>query len=314
MKNISWATWLRWLGTLLAVALLIWLVTKEGWGDILVAFQQVALWRLGLVILLTLISRLAVAGRWHALLRGAGIQTTYLQTARITFAGLFASNFLPTTIGGDVVRLGGAIRMGYDRAIVLASLIVDRLVGMAGMALAAPLALLGIPVPGFSQTGMLNPLPGLLLAGAWYHHPWIQKFRIGLRSLSEALARWIRRPTSLFLALAFTFIHMLCTFSSVALFLAGMDQDVSFWLIGGLWSLGYFITLLPISVNGMGTQELAITFLYTRYAGISTESALALALLMRVTPMLASLPGVFFVPEIIAGNRKRAYKNNVNTG
>jgi len=313
LKNISWATWLRWLGTLLAVTLLIWLVTKEGWGDILVVFQRVALWRLGLVVLLTLISRLAVAGRWHALLRGAGIQNTYLQTARITFAGLFASNFLPTTIGGDIVRLGGAIRMGYDRAIVLASLIVDRLVGMTGMALAAPLTLFGTPAPALNQ-GLVSTLPGLLLASAWHNHPWIQKLRTALRSLSEALARWFRHPISLLLALFFTFIHMLCTFSSVALFLGGMDQVVSFWLIGGLWSLGYFITLLPISVNGMGTQELAITFLYTRYAGVSTESALALALLMRVMPMLASLPGVFFVPDIIAGNRKKAYKNNVNTG
>ena len=126
-------------------------MTKEGWGDILIAFQQAALWRLGLIILLTLISRLAVAGRWHTLLRGADIQTTYLQTVRITFAGLFASNFLPTTIGGDVVRLGGAIRMGYDRALVLASLVVDRLVGMAGMAMAAPLALLGVPATVFTR-------------------------------------------------------------------------------------------------------------------------------------------------------------------
>jgi uncharacterized membrane protein YbhN (UPF0104 family) len=305
LKNIPWATYLRWLGTLLAVALLIWLVTKEGWGDILMAFQQAALWRLGLIMLLTLISRLAVAGRWHALLRGAGIQTTYLQTARITFAGLFASNFLPTTIGGDVVRLGGAIRMGYDRAIVLASLVVDRLVGMTGMALAAPFALLGTPASAFFQ-GMVRVLPGLLLAGAWHNHPLIQKLRAALRRLFDVLAQWFRHPVSLFLALIFTFIHMLCTFSSVALFLAGMDQVVSFGLIGGLWSIAYFITLLPISVNGMGTQELAITFLYTRYAGISTDSALALALLMRVMPMLASLPGVLFVPEIIAGNRKKA--------
>jgi uncharacterized membrane protein YbhN (UPF0104 family) len=305
LKNTPWSTYLRWLGTLLAVALLIWLVTKEGWGDILFAFQQAALWRLGLIMLLTLISRLAVAGRWHALLRSAGIQTTYLQTARITFAGLFASNFLPTTIGGDVVRLGGAIRMGYDRAIVLASLVVDRLVGMTGMALAAPFALQGTPAAVFDQ-GMVSVLPGLLLAGAWQNHPWIQKLRTALRRLFDVLAQWFRRPMSLFLALIFTFIHMLCTFSSVALFLAGMDQAVSFWLIGGLWSVGYFITLLPISVNGMGTQELAITFLYTRYAGISTDSALALALLMRVMPMLASLPGVLFVPEIIAGSRKKA--------
>jgi len=302
LKNFPWTAFLRWFGTLLAVALLVWLVAREGWADILKAFQKAALWRLGLVMLLTLISRLAVAGRWHALLRGAGIKTSYAQTARITFAGLFASNFLPTTIGGDVVRLGGGIRTGFDRAIVLASLVVDRLIGMTGMALAAPLALLSAPGSAVTQGSVL---PGLLLTGAWREAPWVRKGRNALRSLWEALTRWIRRPISLLQALIFTLIHMLCTFGSVTLFLSGMNQTVSFWLIGGLWSIAYFITLLPISVNGMGTQELAITFLYTRFAGISTDSALALALLMRVMPMLASLPGALFVPEMIAGNQKK---------
>jgi hypothetical protein len=111
---------------------------------------------------------------------------------------------------------------------------------------------------------------------------------------------------SLLLALGFTLMHMLCTFGSVTLFLGGMNQTASFWLLGGLWSIGYFITLLPISINGMGTQELAITFLYTRFAGITVDSALALALLMRALPMLVSLPGALFVPEMIAGNQKKA--------
>lgn len=303
MRNIQWAIILRWLGMLLAVGLLIWLLTTEGWGDIFTTFRQVALWRVGLVVLLTLISRLAVAGRWHALLRGAHIKTSYIQTLRITFAGLFASNFLPTTIGGDIVRLGGGIRLGYDRAIVLASLVVDRLVGMTGMALAVPLALLGIPASALIK-GKIDALTGLLLVGTWREQPWTRRLGAALRHLGEALNRWIRHPMSLLLALLFTLIHMLCTFGSVALFLGGMNQAASFWLIGGLWSIGYFITLLPISINGMGTQELAITFLYTRYAGISMASALALALLMRALPMLASLPGVLFVPEMIAGNRK----------
>ena len=305
MKNIQWATILRWFVMLLAIGLLIWLLTAEGWGDIYAAFRQVAIWRLGLVVLLTLISRLAVAGRWHALLRGADIKTSYAQTVRITFAGLFASNFLPTTIGGDLVRLGGGIRLGYDRAIVLASLVVDRLVGMTGMALAVPLALLGIPASALTQ-GKMGALPGLLLVGTWREHPWVHRLGAALRHLWEALTRWIRRPMSLLLALVFTLIHMLCTFGSVALILGGMNQTASFWLIGGLWSIGYFITLLPISVNGIGTQELAITFLYTRFVGISSDSSLALALFMRALPMLASLPGALFVPEMIAGNRKKA--------
>ncbi len=73
--------------------------------------------------------------RWHVLMSSAGTGITIRQSMRLTFAMLFASNFLPTTIGGDVVRLAGAIRLGFDQAISVASLVVDRLIGMAGMAM-----------------------------------------------------------------------------------------------------------------------------------------------------------------------------------
>jgi len=82
-----------------------------------------------------------------------------------------------------------------------------------------------------------------------------------------------------------------------------MGEEVSLWLIAGLWSATYFITLLPISINGMGVQELSMAFFFSSIAGISPSSALTLALLMRVIQMLASLPGVLSLPDIIAGEK-----------
>jgi hypothetical protein len=61
----------------------------------------------GLALVLMIISRLAVTGRWHVLLHSGGIRITPSQSFQITMAGLFANNFLPTTVGGDVIRLAG---------------------------------------------------------------------------------------------------------------------------------------------------------------------------------------------------------------
>ncbi|MFZ6026755.1 MAG: lysylphosphatidylglycerol synthase transmembrane domain-containing protein [Chloroflexota bacterium] len=287
---------LRWLGTLLTLGLLIWLLGSQGWENIFAAFRQIAWWRLALALAATVLSRLAVATRWFALLRGARVKAPFGLVTRITFAGLFASNFLPTTIGGDVIRLGGAVRFGFSRAISLASLMVDRLVGMAGMAMALPglLALVGK----FPGSFFFWPLASVSSTAM----PRWDALRSGVRRISDVLARWIKNPGSLLAALACTWVHMVCTFVAVDLILAGMGQSVSFWLIAGLWSLVYFVTLLPISVNGMGTQELAISLLFTRLGGVSAEGALVMALLMRVFPMLASLPGAVFVPGMIAGN------------
>ena len=128
-------------GTLLAIVLLFLLVRaeREEGSDILAAMRAIKLTDLLWVALLFAISRVAVAWRWHILLISGGVDIRFKDSLALNFMGLFATNFLPTTIGGDVVRLVGVMQMGFDRAVALASLAADRLIGMAGMAMTVPL-------------------------------------------------------------------------------------------------------------------------------------------------------------------------------
>lgn len=295
-KRGSYSTWLRWFGTILAVGLLIYLLSQQGWSEITSAAKQIAWWRFVVAIILVVISRFAVAGRWHILMRSARTGITTRQSIRLTFAMLFSSNFLPTTIGGDVVRLAGAIRLGFDQAISLASLVVDRLVGMTGMAMALPF---GIPA---YILHLRSPSAASMAVIPWLD-PLLQKTKKFFQDLLQALQVWQKQPKSLVEALGFTWIHMLCTFGIVKLLLGGMGEQISFWLVMGLWSATYFVTLLPISINGMGVQELAMTLFYVTLGGISQSSGLTLALLMRLLQMVASLPGALFIPDILAGRK-----------
>jgi uncharacterized membrane protein YbhN (UPF0104 family) len=307
----------RLFGTLLALALLVYLLSQQGWGEILAAFRQIPAWRLFLALGLMFISRLAVSGRWYVLLRSAGVPVTAGQALRVTFAGLFASNFLPTTVGGDVIRLAGALQLKFDAAIAAASLIVDRLVGMAGMAMALPFGLpafLAWRQAAASQQGLRAfardaPLAAAGPAAAPLGKLWTAAWGKGLHLLQrvlQALSLWVRQPQALLFSLAFTWIHMLCLFSVITLSLTGMGEQVSFWLVGGLYSLVYFVTLLPFSINGYGIQEVSMTIIFSSVGGASVESGLTAALLFRTIMMLASLPGVIFVPGLLPGARKQA--------
>ena len=109
-------------GTIMAVGLLVYLLKEDGWYEIIKAFKEIKSADLIWVAILFLISRVATGGRWHVLLRSGGIDMRLKDSMALTFTGLFASNFLPTTIGGDVVRLAGAMQMGFDRAVCLASI------------------------------------------------------------------------------------------------------------------------------------------------------------------------------------------------
>lgn len=301
--------WLRLAGTLLTIVLLGYLLYEQGWEQIWSALQKLSLWTLLLALVLTLVSRVFVTLRWYILLHATGEPVSLYQALRLTFAGLFASNFLPTTIGGDVVRLAGAVQLRMDSAVSAASLIVDRLVGMSGMILTIPWGLerlftIGLPalvapeaarLPGWA---MAIPFSGKL-QGLW------KKLLSFLNRILDSVRIWLKKPGYLALALLSTLGHQVCLFTSIWLLLRDIGEPISWWWVAGIWSLVYFITLLPVSINGYGLQEVSQVLLYSRLGGISPQASLTVALLVRTLQMAASLPGAAFVPGIIAARQEK---------
>jgi len=274
-------------GSLLAVVLLVILVKEESGAEIISAVKRVSIWYFFGALLAMLISRLFVVVRWHILLRSGGVDISLRRTAMLTFTGLFGNNFLPTTIGGDVVRLAGAMQLGYDRAICLASMVADRLIGMAGMLVTLPFGL--IPVLSLGKTGLQAISFGALLQN-------------GLDFVKRTLgtfATWFKKPLALVASFGATFGNMIFIFLAIFLLIIGMERHVSYWLIVGLYSLTYFVTLVPISVNGYGVQELSLTFLLSKFGGLSPSESLTIAVLIRVLFIVTSLPGAFFLPSIL---------------
>jgi uncharacterized membrane protein YbhN (UPF0104 family) len=300
MKNRR-TTIIRITGTLIAIGLLVYLLSQMGWEDIQKAFSKLTFYQLGLSLGLIIMSRLAVSARWFVLLHSAEMKISYSQSARITFAGLFASNFLPTTIGGDVVRLAGAVQSKVDPATSTASLVVDRLIGMAGMFVALPIGVINLLANQtlFTNTRFISLFFTAGISNGWWTNIW-DKSKKFVNKIITAGKIWIRKPGALLLSFLFTLIHMLGIFLTIDILLTAMGEDISFLMISGLYSLVYFITLLPFTINGYGLQELSITFLFHNLGGISIESALTMSIILRTLVILASLPGAFFVGDMIS--------------
>jgi uncharacterized membrane protein YbhN (UPF0104 family) len=282
-KNI-----LRWLGTILAIALIVLLLKEEGGDDLVDALKRVSIWYFVIGIVVMFVSRLFVVARWYVLLRSAEVDISFQRTAMLTFTGLFSSNFLPTTIGGDVVRLAGAMQLGYDRAICLASLVADRIIGMIAMATTLPFGLL--PIWALGKDGLQATSVSILYS----------KSVEFLKRIFDAFAIWLKKPLPLAISFLATFGNMACIFAAVYFLILGLNHTVSYWLIAGLWSVTYFVTLIPVSVNGFGVQELSLTLLLSRIGGLSHSESLTIAILIRALFLITSLPGAYFLPSILA--------------
>lgn len=282
----------RVIGSILALVLLIILIEEEGDGQLFSAIRRVSSGYFLVAILTLFISRLFAVLRWHVLLKSAGLNISFLRSAILTFTGNFSSNFLPTTIGGDMVRLGGAIQLGYDRAICVAALLADRLVGIVGMTLVLPFGLISLSSLG-SEVTQSTVIFSFFQKGLDFAKRTIDSFSI-----------WLKKPAALTGSFLATFGNMVFIYLSIYLLLIGIDHKLPYLLVAGLYTLTYFVTLIPISLNGLGVQELSMTFLLTQIGGLTSSEGATIALLTRALFIIASLPGALFLSSILVGMKK----------
>ncbi len=291
---------LRLLGTAIAFGVVVFLIWQN-WGDFTAALRSLPMLYLLGAFGLAVVSRLSVSLRWYVLLRIVTPDVRLWDVFKLSFVGLFTSNILPSTIGGDVVKLAGGVQTGMDSAIVAASLVMDRLVGLSTMATFLPFGLWRIA--GADTLAMAGP--GAFLTGLW------RRLRKFLAKTAESLRQWFKHPAGLGIAALLSYLHMVCTFTMVHLILRGLNDPVTWWTAGGLWVLIYFITLIPVSINGLGLQEASLSLIFATLGGVSESNSLVLALLIRVLFVVASLPGALFLPGVMSGKQDRALEDSM---
>ncbi|MGA9532513.1 MAG: lysylphosphatidylglycerol synthase transmembrane domain-containing protein [Anaerolineales bacterium] len=290
-RRRSWTTWARWIGTLLSVGLLIWMLEQQDWDQLLSASRSVGPRALIIGLAFLFVRLLLNTARWYALLRVQPVRLGYLQAAKLTFAGLFASNFLPTTVGGDVLRLVGVLEASDDRIAGTTSIVVDRLIGMFGMLVFLPF---GFPI----LSSWLSSSPLLGATGLFTGGRMRSALGSSWRRVRDAFSLWRENPSALVFAFVFNWMGIAAYLYGTWTVAAAMGIPASYWQVAGATALTYYLTLLPISVNGYGLRELGVVAVYTQ-VGATAPQAAALALITRGMMWAISLPGMLWLGPLI---------------
>ena len=245
-------------------ALLLWLPLDQ----LLAAMGRVGprLWIFCLIMVI--VGHVVVALKWRILLRVVGLATSRLRALQAHGAGLFASVWLPSLIGGDVVRVAVVARRQGALVEAASGGIADRLADAAVLVLLAALGATVVP-EATSETAVtiIAVAAGVLLlalAGAFVFAavsepealpdrfaPLFGRFKAAVASLTES--RW---ETSLVLSLSLS-VQLLFVLLNAALGRAiGIDIPLSGWMMA--WPLAKLAALLPISLAGWGVREAAL--------------------------------------------------------
>ena len=300
-------TWLfRGLRLLISVSLLGLILGLVDPAKLMTALHRTDWWLIGLSTLISWASILLVAYRWQVVIGADGIRVSL---GRLTYwysVASFFRMFLPMVIGGDLVRAHALAKHTGQPAFAAASVVMERIVGLSAM--------IGIALAALAVTPLARDLPavypGVLAICATYVAGLFVLFH---RTLEQTMVRLLQRihldGLSQKVAQGFQTLHALRAHRRVLLlaFLASVFfQGVhvcGIYLIGralGLevpWTY-YFvtvpviwlITILPISINGMGVRESAFVLFFVA-AGVSNADAILLAFLVFAQLISFSLLG-----------------------
>jgi len=288
------ATVLRWGGTLVSTTLFVWLISRQKWEIVIEKATGIAFWAIFLAPVLYLIAYGFNTLRWCALLWTQQVKITYRQAFRLSWAASFASNFLPSTIGGDGFRMLAVYTYTDRKTISIGSVILDRIINMTAMAclLPAPALIFGTSLGKLFSGGMAAVPVGL------------QKlFERYFPKLVAALQTWASRPWAFVYAFLAAWPSNLLPMSATYVLAHQLGLSVTFWQVIGVQTVTYFLSLLPISVNGYGLREVAYTTLYVAL-GATLEQASTLALVTRFLMVLTTVPGAIWLSRALTGSVK----------
>jgi uncharacterized protein (TIRG00374 family) len=264
-----------------------------------------------IAICLNIVAIIVSAWRWQRLVAVLSDKLNFKEAVRLYWIGYFFSTLLPSNIGGDVVRLAMARRVGSVAAI-FSSLVVERVTGFVVLICLSLVSLLLFPpiLEYLSLQGsvlvivagvVFVPVIALLLyrtlktpgKKALSNSTLGQRIAGKVGKIGESLATYRRSAGVLWNTIALSFVFYAVLYAFQASLLMSVGANVSLWAVIISAPLVMLVSALPISINGIGVSEGVFVAAYA-YMGVQPEAALAAAALRRLVITGVAPVGLLF--------------------
>jgi len=273
-----------------------------------------ALWLAGAMVL-TLVSIVLSALRWQTVLVAIGQPARLRRLLSHYLAGQFVANVLPTTIGGDVLRVSRLARDNGHMPDSFASVVLERLTGwlvlplitFVGLLVNPPLRDLGRATQvAFSLAcGTLVGLVLLLLAVAakrWGEVDATKGWKRFLAAVSLGLNRLRANPRHAASVVAVGFAYQLVLVAAAVMAARALGiPDAGPTALLAFFPAVAIAQVMPISISGLGVRE-GLFALFLTPLGVATAQAVALGILLYLLNLIVSLLGA---PAFAVGGRRR---------
>ena len=256
------------------------------------------------------VALLVATWRWRLLLKAQSVDVPGKALVSSYLVAIFFNNFLPSNIGGDVVRIRDTAPATGSKTLATTVVLIDRGIGLMGLVLVAAVGasaaadLAGaatVPVwPSVLWAGLALAMavsaPAVLApAGVGrllqplrvFHQEWVTT---RIERVTVALGRFRENPEALAGCFGGAVVVQVVLVGFYVAIAHSMRIPISPWHLAVIVPISFVVQMLPVSVNGFGVREATFSFYFTRL-GLPLESALMVSFLGAALMMLFSLSG-----------------------
>jgi glycosyltransferase 2 family protein len=283
-------------------------------GAVMARLSQIDLRWVGIGLLILLAQNIVLSSRWRQIVARCGADLSLPLAFRFTMIGAFFNQTLPSSVGGDAVRIW-LLGKQTNWRIAGYSVFLDRVVGVVALSalvvgcLPWTLALIHDPV---GRAALLVIGLGFILAGfvfvglSWQRLQILQRWAPTrhLAAVAGVAVAILRSPRSLAVIFGLSIvIHLMtalvgwCAAHAIG---ANMPLSYSLFLIPPV----ILVTVLPISIAGWGLREGAMVAAFD-YAGLPQADGLIVSLLFGAGFLVIGIiGGLVWILTVDRGARK----------
>lgn len=286
-----------------SVALFVLIFRTVNLHEVVEVFKSANLWLLLPALGLQILSALIAAVRWHMIMRELSFGKKLPFYIRSYFKGTFFNQALPTSIGGDALRVLETAKVGGGKREAFYGVFIDRIVGLLGLLLlnlAAisinPIFLEKNPVVHYAIISMAAfGFFGILILVMVGNLDWLTRSKITklAHDLSHRVRKVYRSGRTIATQLALSIvIHLL---SMTAVYFIGLSMGLDYGLLVYMVVVPpvILLTIIPVSLAGWGVRETGMIGLFL-LIGAQKATILSVSLIYGLTLIAASAPGMYF--------------------
>lgn len=288
---------------LISIGLIYFLLSFLDLNEITNNIKDINLLAIIIAFVISFLQMLILSYRWYLTLSLLGVNLNAYSLIKYYWSGLFFNQLMPSSFGGDVIKVILVSRNGFDYNKITSSVVIERLIGLLVFSLISIVTVIfskhAIKIDHIYIIVFFIPILIIISLIIITRFSEIIKLIFPFKIINKLIDAFVKAISELTLKkivfvkiLLSTIISHFCMFLIIYIFFKMFIQSFEFSMVLFVMPVVFIISSLPISIAGWGLREASMVAGFLMF-GISPEISSLVGIVFGLITTFFSIPGGF---------------------